>query len=825
MTNNINNMNNESTHKEEDQSSQLYSIIDKALNNDKKTLLNLIEKPSIKGLKYILQLDDETYEKNYMVVNKFTKKATSLNALKLWAQKHLDNEVDGTITIPVTYKPKDRMPKGRLYATGGINIQYLSKHLRGILLGKDYKDIDIANCWFSIALLICKHYEAQGGIIEYSYLNYYVNNRDAVFKKMKFPKAEGKELISSIWNTDKYLCQINDEFLLAFYYEKVKIIDTIINDSKYISKYDELDIIHNSPDPEKLNPMSSKMWYLISIIETSIVLDKIQDCKEATYLYDGAMISKDTPFEPSSLHGITWIEKPIPMCKIYISWKPKDKYLEKVYNAVHGSMHVKSATFSLVADWLLSIVGNRFAYCDKSQYKCNKSNVWEIVDNGDGDIQQLLGKHILPHIKQEQSIQQQKCIDDIENIKAHRAIVKKWNVIIDYLSGDAGWLAFKNILVGKSKMNNNKFPDKLDLLKEYICFSNKKYNLKTKEWSYIIPEDYISITTGYDYEEPTVDETSMLNEMYLNKIFVDKGDREHFMKSMCAVLDGNCRRRKMNIFTNSGSNGKSVICDLLKHTLGKYHSSAKSTIIQRPKSSSGSADPELFRFKNCRMVQMNEPDKGEKMNSSFIKELTGGDHLSGRQLHSNQIVEFKPTASLCLLANDIPALDCTDIATLGRMNVIPFNSTFRSDITEDDWKNKEFVADNKVLENYDNVKNAFFNDIVTYYSIYLSNTDWSYTSELSNEYMDSQDFVKQLMDTYTEKALSAERINVKDLYDLMKVDMALKEHCPSSTRKFYDILRKKGYKILKSNSLYQIRGFRLKSTENEIELIIDELDS
>ena len=69
--------------------------------------------------------------------------------------------------------------------------------------------------------------------------------------------------------------------------------------------------------------------------------------------------------------------------------------------------------------------------------------------------------------------------------------------------------------------------------------------------------------------------------MYLNKIFVDSADREHFMKSMCAVLDGNIRRRKMNIFTNAGSNGKSVMADLMKYMLGKYHSSAPSTMVQR----------------------------------------------------------------------------------------------------------------------------------------------------------------------------------------------------------------------------------------------------
>ena len=224
------------------------------------------------------------------------------------------------------------------------------------------------------------------------------------------------------------------------------------------------------------------------------------------------------------------------------------------------------------------------------------------------------------------------------------------------------------------------------------------------------------------------------------------------------------------------------------------------------------------------MVQLNEPDKGEKMNSAYIKELTGGDSLSGRALHSNQIVEFKPTASLCMLANDIPPLDVTDPATLGRMNVIPFNSTFRSDITEDDWANKEFVRDNKVLECYDEVKIAMFNQIVKYYSMYLSNTEWSHSSELGQEYMDSQDFVKQLLDTYTEKGTSAERVNVKDLYELMKMDDNYKEHCPSSQRKFNGILRNKGMKIDKSHSAYIIRGFKLKSSENEIECMIDDLD-
>ena len=91
--------------------------------------------------------------------------------------------------------------------------------------------------------------------------------------------------------------------------------------------------------------------------------------------------------------------------------------------------------------------------------------------------------------------------------------------------------------------------------------------------------------------------------------------------------------------------------------------------------------------------------------------------------------------------------------------------------------------------------------------------------------MDSQDFVKQLLDTYTEKAPSAERVNVKDLYEIMKGDFNFKEHCPSSQRKFNKILRnKRNENRENSHGAYIIRGFKLKCSENEIEIVEDELD-
>ena len=151
-------------------------IIGKALNKNNNPLLKLKERIPAKAYKFILALDEATYEQCYMKKDIPDEKKTTLGALKHWAKQRLKNEdSDGYVTTEVTYEPRANKPKGRLYAKG-MNSQYLSKPLRGIMLGKDYKDIDISNCWFSIALSICKHYENQGGKIEYKCLNYYVTN-------------------------------------------------------------------------------------------------------------------------------------------------------------------------------------------------------------------------------------------------------------------------------------------------------------------------------------------------------------------------------------------------------------------------------------------------------------------------------------------------------------------------------------------------------------------------------------------------------------------------------------------------------------------------
>ena len=157
----------------------------------------------------------------------------------------------------VSYLPsKNLKNKGRLFAQS-VSLQNLPREFRGVL-GTNYYDVDMKNAHPYILLQYCK----KNGIICEN-LEYYVNNRDEVFKTFKneydMDKDNVKQLFLSIMNGG------NREGITNTYFLKFK---------------DECKRIHtfiNSLNPDLYNEVKKRKEFNIDGSITNIILSEAEN--------------------------------------------------------------------------------------------------------------------------------------------------------------------------------------------------------------------------------------------------------------------------------------------------------------------------------------------------------------------------------------------------------------------------------------------------------------------------------------------------------------------------------------------------------------------
>jgi hypothetical protein len=121
-------------------------------------------------------------------------------------------------------------------------------------------------------------------------------------------------------------------------------------------------------------------------------------------------------------------------------------------------------------------------------------------------------------------------------------------------------LNFKKEIIETTKevLTNNKieFDSKF-----YLCgFDNLVYDLnedKFREYKY---DDYISITTGYEWLEPTNEQITIINKIIKN-IFPIENERDLYLSILSTGLEGRCLE-KFTIANGIGRNGKGLLHDL-----------------------------------------------------------------------------------------------------------------------------------------------------------------------------------------------------------------------------------------------------------------------
>ena len=135
---------------------------------------------------------------------------------------------------------------------------------------------------------------------------------------------------------------------------------------------------------------------------------------------------------------------------------------------------------------------------------------------------------------------------------------------------------------------------------------------------------------------------------------------------------GSTSEQAMCYFYGLGANGKSVLSDLMARIIGEYAATARiESLTGGERRGGGDATPDLMSLVGARMVRASEPDEGVRWNEGFIKEITGGEPMKVRALHSD-FIDFNPEFKLTLSGNHEPDIRGTDDGIWRRLHIVPF---------------------------------------------------------------------------------------------------------------------------------------------------------
>jgi putative DNA primase/helicase len=136
------------------------------------------------------------------------------------------------------------------------------------------------------------------------------------------------------------------------------------------------------------------------------------------------------------------------------------------------------------------------------------------------------------------------------------------------------------------------------------------------------------------------------------------------------TLTGSTREQKLFFLHGSGRNGKSTTTETHYVLMGDYAHHAPAALFVADRHGR-EPETEIARLHGTRFVIGSEIEEGAKLAEKRVKELTGGDTLTGRFLYGSPF-DFKPTHKLMMFGNHKPDVTGTDLGIWRRMLLIPF---------------------------------------------------------------------------------------------------------------------------------------------------------
>lgn len=209
---------------------------------------------------------------------------------------------------------------------------------------------------------------------------------------------------------------------------------------------------------------------------------------------------------------------------------------------------------------------------------------------------------------------------------------------------------------------------------------NGTFNLQNLEFSPHRWEDFLTFQTNFDCSVDWMDHRCDRWERFIREVTENDYDKADYLQralgySMVGMANEECM---FILHGKTTRNGKSTLLAALEHLLGDYASVAPVELICKAGAGSRnpeSANPVLAKLKGKRLVTMAESESGGKMDASIIKQYTGGEKITARELYQSAIT-YIPQFTLWLSCNDLPAVRDKSLFASDRLRIVEFNRHF-----------------------------------------------------------------------------------------------------------------------------------------------------
>lgn len=418
--------------------------------------------------------------------------------------------------------------------------------------------------------------------------------------------------------------------------------------------------------------------------------------------------------------------------------------------------------------WDEAGMADLFSECYQNDTRyCAEAKTWYTYDEGkwQKDVGSLL---VAAKIKEFVRLMALYCgeIQDEEKRKAYMSFVSKM--------GDR---RFRDRMMKDAADSMRIEATEFDRFPYLINCKNGTYDLEKMEFREHNWQDFLTMQTNFDYSLQDV--RCERWEKFIQEVTQNDYDKaDYLQRALGYSILGTSKEECMFILHGKTTrNGKSTLLDAIQHLLGDYATVAPVELICKSDRQKNAEAPSstLARLKGRRFVTMSESDTSGKLDEATIKQYTGGEEITARELYQSSIT-FKPQFTMWLSCNDLPSVRDKSLFASDRVRVIEFNRHFTD--AEQDKNLKGY------FESPEAMKGIFTWLVAGYFKYIRFGLKMSDNMQLViRQYEKDNDIVLQFLEDKCERTNDG-YTRAKSLYDTYKIWCKSNGYYVCSMKKF-----------------------------------------